>query len=279
MDESKPRKETEASWHSTGKTPGANPAENYERFFVSAIGGPLAVDLMEAASLRPGERVLDIACGTGVVARLAAARVGLSGAVAGLDLNPAMLAVARSAAPGASIEWHEASVESIPLSDETFDAALCQLGLQFVADKAAALREMRRVLVPGGRLLVSLPGAMPPLFAAAHQSLDRHLGPEAAGFLRAVFSLHDPDEIRSLLDAADFRDVSLRQDAKVLSLPAPADFLWQYLQSTPLAALVAQASDGVRAALESEVVEKWQDFSSGSGMVYEQDVIIATAWK
>lgn len=276
MSESKHRKTKEASRRSAG----ANPAENYERFFVPAIGAPLAADLIATAALRPGERVLDVACGTGAVARLAAARVGPTGAVVGLDVNPAMLAVARSStASGASIEWCEASAETIPLPDDSFDAVLCQLGLQFVPDKAAALREMRRVLLPGGRLLLSLPGAMPPLFAAAHRSLGRHLGPEAAGFLSMVFSLHDPAEIRSLLDAAKCRDVSLRQQAKELSLPAPADFLWQYLQSTPIAAAVAQASEETRADLEREVVESWQDYRSGSGMVYRQDVITAAARK
>jgi ubiquinone/menaquinone biosynthesis C-methylase UbiE len=280
MNESKLRQATGASWQSSGKSPGANPAENYERFFVPVIGAPLAADLIKTATLRPGERVLDVACGTGVVARLASARVGPSGAVAGLDINPAMLAVARSAtASGTPIEWHEASAESIPLPDESFDVVLCQLGLQFVPDKAAALGEMRRVLVPGGRVLLNLPAGMPPLFAAVHPSVKRHLGPEAAGFLSMVFSLSDPDEIRSLLDAAKFREVSLQKDAKALSLPAPADFLWQYLQSTPLAAVVSQASDDARAELEQEVVEKWQEFASGDGMAYQQDVITAIALK
>jgi hypothetical protein len=126
---------------------------------------------------------------------------------------------------------------------------------------------------------MNLPAGMPPLFAAVHPSVKRHLGPEAAGFLSMVFSLSDPDEIRSLLDAAKFREVSLQKDAKALSLPAPADFLWQYLQSTPLAAVVSQASDDARAELEQEVVEKWQEFASGDGMAYQQDVITATALK
>jgi len=271
---------TGAPWQAAAQGSGANPAENYERCFVPAIGAPLAVDLIEIAALGPGERVLDVACGTGVVTRLAAARVGPSGAVAGLDVNPGMLAVARSVAPSnPPIEWHEASAESMPLPDASFDAVLCQLGLQFVEDKAAALREMRRVLVPEGRLIVSLPGAMPPLFAAAHQALARHLGPEAAGFVHRVFSLHDPAEIRALLGAADFRGVAVQREAKTFSLPAPAEFLWQYLLSTPLAARVAQASDDARAALEREVVGKWQAFTTDGGMTYQQDVVVATARK
>jgi ubiquinone/menaquinone biosynthesis C-methylase UbiE len=267
-------------WQAVAKGSDANPAENYERFFVPAIGLPLATALIEIAAVRPGERVLDVACGTGVVTRLAVARVGPSGAVTGLDLNAVMLAVARSVTPpNTLIKWYEASAESMPLPDESFDAVLCQLGLQFVQDKASALGEMRRVLVRGGRLTVGLPGAMPPLFAVAHQALERHLGPEAASFLRMVFSLHDPTEIRALLDAADFRDVAVQRKAKTLFLPSPREFFWQYLQSSPLVAMVAQASDNTRTALEREVVGKWQDFTKDGGMTYQQELIVACARK
>ena len=128
-----------------GKAYGGSAPENYQRYFVPAIGGPFAADLIAEAALRSGERVLDVACGTGVVARLAAERVGPGGTVAALDLNPAMLSVARSLpSTGAAIRWYETSAESIPLPDTAFDVVLCQLGLQFVADKSAALREMRR---------------------------------------------------------------------------------------------------------------------------------------
>src|SRR3546814_10148611 len=118
------------------------------------------------AALREGERVLDVACGTGVVTRLASEQVGATGAVAGLDVNPGMLAVARAATPeGMSIEWHEANAEAMPLPDASFDVVLCQLGLQFMPDRQAALREMRRVLVDGGRLAFNVPGPMPRIFA------------------------------------------------------------------------------------------------------------------
>lgn len=106
--------------------------------------GPFATAWLDAAGLQLGERVLDVACGTGVVTRLAAERVGPNGAVAGLDINPAMLAVARTVpSSGASIEWHEASAESLPLADGSFDVVLSSLGLQFVPDKASALRDRR----------------------------------------------------------------------------------------------------------------------------------------
>ncbi len=131
-----------------GKDYGSNAAENYERFFVPLFGRPVADDLMGVAALKPGERVLDVACGTGVVTRLAAERTGAT--VTGLDLNPGMIEVAKSVTPdNMSIEWHQSSAEEMPLPDDAYDVVLCQLSLQFFPDKPAALKEMRRVLAPG----------------------------------------------------------------------------------------------------------------------------------
>lgn len=238
-----------------------NAAENYERYFVPSIGRPVAAALVEAAGLRAGERVLDVACGTGIVARLAAEQVGPRGAVAGLDLNPAMLAVAREVAPAeASIAWHEAPAESIPLPDERFDVVLCGMGLQFFSDREAGLREMRRVLVPGGRLLANVPGPAPPPLEAMAEALARHVSPESASFVHAVFSLHDADEIRALANDAAFDDVEVRSEPVVLHLPSPTDFLWQYVHSTPMAAVVAQVDEERREALEREFSDRCQGF-------------------
>lgn len=238
-----------------------NAAENYERYFVPSIGRPVAGDLVDAASLRPGERVLDVACGTGIVARLAAERVGPPGAVAGLDLNPGMLAVARQVAlPEPSIAWHEASAEAMPLADEGFDVVLCGMGLQFFSDRRAGLREMRRVLAPGGRLLANLPGPAPPPLEAMAEALARHVSPESASFVHAVFSLHDADEIRALATDAGFGDVGVQSAPVALRLPPPEDFLWQYVHSTPVAARVAQVDEERREALERDFSERCRDF-------------------
>ena len=259
---------------------GGSAPENYERYFVPAIGKPLAIDLMDTAALRPGERVLDVACGTGVVTRLAAERVGRDGTVAGLDINPGMLAVARSVpSPGMAIDWQQGSAEAMPLPDAAFDVVLCQLGLQFVPDKAAAVREMQRVLVPGGRLIVSVTGPTPPPFVIFDEALSRHISPEVSPFVRMVFSLHDPDELRELVRGAGFRDVTTQADAKELQLPPPAEFLWQYVHSTPLADAVAQADDDRRAALERDVVTGWQPYVEDGGMVLSPNVVVVTARK
>jgi ubiquinone/menaquinone biosynthesis C-methylase UbiE len=262
------------------KAYGGKPPVNYERFFVPAIGAPLATDLIRLAALRPGERVLDVACGTGIVARLSSQLVGATGTVAGLDVNPGMLAVARSATlPGMPIEWHEASAEAMPLLDASFDVVLCQMGLEFVADKHAALREMRRVLVRGGRLILNVPGPTPLLFNIMREALARHVGAEAVGFLDHVFSLHDTAEIQDFVSGAGFHDVSVQSDTKSLRLPAPEEFLWQYVHSTPLADAVTQMDADRRGLLESDVVANWQKFVKDRALVLQVRIVVATARK
>jgi ubiquinone/menaquinone biosynthesis C-methylase UbiE len=263
-----------------GEGYGGSPPENYERYFVPAIGGPLAKDLIEIAALRPGERVLDVACGTGVVARLASQAVGAAGTVAGLDINPGMLAVARSTTPpGMVIDWQEASAEAIPFPDASVDVVLCQMGLEFLPDKHAALSEMRRVLAPRGRLVLNLPGPTPRPFVVMAEALGRHIGAEAAGFVNQVFSLHDTAEIENLIKGAGFHDVSVQADTRSLRLPTREEFLWQYVHSTPLAGSVAQVDSERRASLEREVVAKWQEFLKDSALALQVRMVVATARK
>jgi ubiquinone/menaquinone biosynthesis C-methylase UbiE len=259
---------------------GGSAPENYERYFVPVIGAPLATDLIDIAALRPGERVLDVACGTGIVTRLAAERVGVTGAVAALDINPGMLTVARSVTPpDMLIEWYESSAESMPLPDEAFDVVLCQLGLQFFPDRLAALREMRRVLAPGGRLAISVVGPKPPIFAILAEALARHINPEISAFMYLVFSLHDTGELQHLISGAGFREVSIHSDHRTLRLAAPKEFLWQYVQSSPLANAVAQVDDDSRAALERDVVAKWQAFVEDGALMLQLAIVVATARK
>ena len=242
-------------------------AEAYESFFVPTIGAPVASDLVRAAELRPGERVLDVACGTGIVARLAAEAVAPGGSVAGLDPNPAMLAVAReSAPPDAAITWWQAPAEAIPFPDGTFDVALCGMGLQFFSDRTGGLREIRRVLKEDGRLLASVPGPEPPVLEIMADALARHVSPESASFVHAVFSLHDGEEIRRLTAEAGFRETHVRSAPKTLHLPAPESFLWGYLRSTPLAAAVAAVDEERRAALEREFCDRCAPFVEEGAM-------------
>lgn len=261
-----------------GAPSAAPPPRNYERYFVPAIGLPVAQSLIRAASLRPGERVLDVGCGTGVIARLAAREVRPGGTVAGLDPNPGMLGVAAAVVPSElGIEWHQASAESMPLPDGAFDVVLCQMALQFIPDRGQALGEMHRVLADGGRIALNVPGPAGPPFELLIDAMARHIGNEAAGFVRTVFALHDEGELDALMDKAGFRDTRMRAETLELMLPPPGDFLPQYIWSTPLSGIVAGASENARAAFEREVVAGWQRFVSGDGMRYRQRIVTVTA--
>ncbi len=251
--------------------------ENYERFFVPVIGKPLAEDLVKLADLQAGESVLDVACGTGIVARLASHKVGREGSVSGLDVNPGMLDIARSL--DESADWYEASAEAIPLSDDTFDVVFCQMGLQFMEDKVVAMQEMRRVLAPDGRLLLNVPGPAADLFIVMAEAMKKHISEQAAGFVSHVFSLYDPVGIEELAIRAGFRDIRVETHKKELHLPKAEEFLWQYVFSTPLAAVVSQADEASHIALEKDVVKQWQNYAKNGSVIYAQPVVTVFAYK
>ena len=128
-------------------------AELYERFLVEPLFRPFAEQLLERVRPTANDSVLDIACGTGIVARLIRKRLGAAAKVVGVDVSAPMLAVARGI--DATIDWREGNATALPVSaDEQFSIVTCHQGLQFVSDKAGAVREMRRVLRSGGRAVL-----------------------------------------------------------------------------------------------------------------------------
>jgi ubiquinone/menaquinone biosynthesis C-methylase UbiE len=256
---------------------GGTAPENYERHFVPVIAQPLAERLIGQANLQAGDRVVDVACGTGVVARLAAERVGPTGAVTGVDVNPGMLAVARMVPTLGTVDWHEASAESLPFDDARQDVVLCQMGLQFFPDKLAALSEARRVLTSRGHLVLNLPGPTPALFSALEAALARHLSPEVSKFVGLVFSLHDPGAVAQLVRDAGFASVEVDADICSLSLPAPETFLWKYVHSTPLAAAVANLNQTQRAALANDFCDNWHQLGGTDSPILELGVTTAIA--
>jgi ubiquinone/menaquinone biosynthesis C-methylase UbiE len=252
-------------------------AENYARDFVPAIATPVSAGLLAAADLRSGERVLDVACGTGVIARLAAAAVGPTGTVAAIDVAPDMIDVARAtpAPSGAAIDWHVGDAISLPFEDDAYDAVVCQMGLMFMSDRPGAVAEMRRVLAPGGRLVVNTPGSIQPPFEVLERAIVDNISPDLAAFVRAVFSMHDPDEVATLLREAGLRDVTANVTPVALRLPAPAEFLWQYINLTPMGPIVAQAPDRARAAMERQAVAAWEPYVVAGRIKAEQPMLVA----
>ena len=253
-------------------------AENYQRDFVPAIAIPVSRELLRVADLQPGERVLDVACGTGLITRLASERVGADGAVMGIDIAPDMIGVAKRvpAPDGAAIQWRVADAAALPIADASVDVVLCQMGLMFMENRAAAIAEMARVLVPSGRVAVNTPGRIQPLFATLERSIVDHISPDLGGFVGAVFSMHDPEAVAALLCEGGFREVSASVATATFRLPAPAEFLWQYINLTPMAALVQQASEPAKAAMEEQFIAGVQPHVADCTTVVDQPMVIAT---
>jgi SAM-dependent methyltransferase len=254
-------------------------AENYQRDFVPLIATPVAETLLPAVDLRHGERVLDVACGTGHVTRAAAAAVGSTGAVTGVDIAPDMIDVAKSvAAPrGAHIDWQIGDAAALSIPDASVDVVLCQMGLMFMADRAAAVSEMRRVLRPSGRVAINTPGRIPPFFEALEGALVNCISPDLGGFVSAVFSMHDPDGVTALLSEAGLRDASASVVTTRLRLPEPSEFLWCYIGLTPMAAFIEQAPETATSALERVFVEEAQPYVVDGTSVVDLPVVVATA--
>ena len=235
-------------------------AETYEEYFVPAMFVPWARMLLRHASLQPGERVLDVACGTGIVARLAAPLVGSNGQVTAVDINPAMLkvALANPAPSGAMIHWQEGNAGALPFPDAAFDVVLCQHGLQFFPDRASAVREMRRVLAPSGRALVIVLQALGrhPVFEALVESAARHLSLPISAVM-TPFALFDADELRGLFMDAGFGRVDVSPEAVTVRFPEPERFVPLAFMSSAAAvpAFARLAAPAKKALLETVCAE------------------------
>lgn len=252
---------------------GGSAPEVYERELVPAVFGPWAPLLIDLAQPKLGERVVDIACGTGIIARIAAVKIGRTGAVAGIDLNPGMLTVARSLKTtndAASVQWYEASADRLPLQDGSFDIAYCQLGLQFFADRLAALREMRRVLSAKGRLALMVWCGIheSPGFDSFAEILERNVGSAAAGIMRSPFALSDADELSRLVADADFQGIRVERRVGTVEFPSVERFVLSYVAGSPLAGHVSQASDMARERLMIDAKSALEKYVDSRGLSF-----------
>ena len=260
-------------------------AELYQRYLVPGITAKWAKDLVDRARLRGGEDVIDVACGTGVVARLAASKV-TPGRVTGLDLNAGMLAVARGVLnEGASVDWLEGSALDLPFPSGRVDALLCQLGLQFFPDQPRALREMRRVVRERGRIALSVYSAIDrtPGANAFVSALDEVLGPEASRIKRGEHSFASAAQLERLLDDAGFGTVDVQTVVQTISFPSVRDYVRFQLLATPMTVLLKDRVEPERQAIISSVASRTAILSTptmleGGKFTFPQEAYVAVAW-
>ena len=259
-------------------------AELYQRYLVPGITTKWAEDLVDRARLRAGEEVLDIACGTGVVTRLAARNV-TPGHVTGLDLNAGMLAVARSvSSEGVPINWMEGSALDLPFPPDRFDVVLCQLGLQFFPDQPRALREMRRVLRERGRAALSVysPIERTPGANAFVRALDEVLCPEASRIKQGEHSFANPAQLEKLLRDAGFGAVDVLTVEQTIIFPSALDYVRFQLLATPMTVLLNDKTEPERQAVISSVASKTAILSTpamldGGKFTFPQEAYVAIA--
>lgn len=253
---------------------GTLPAEDYEKLMVPMVFVPLAEALVGRSGLRAGERVLDVGCGTGVVARRVAVLVGPMN-VAGLDLDPAVLEVGRRIEP--HIDWRAGSAEVLPFPDASFDVVLSQMAIQFFPDRLGALREMRRVLAPGGRVAIGVFGPLErsPGYLAVAGALSRRLGPEAGRL--GPFALADTTVLRSLLVEASFQSVDVTATYPTLKAASTREFVQRLAQGAATIRMIfAKLSEADRDDLVREVDHELGAWIDASGLAFPVEYNIFT---
>jgi ubiquinone/menaquinone biosynthesis C-methylase UbiE len=194
--------------HETGQV-AASAAEIYEAFFIPALFIDWPDQVLTAADVGAGHHVLDIACGTGILARHAEAMVGPNGSVTGVDINEGMLAVARKMNP--NITWELGAAESLPYDPKSFDRVVSQFGLMFFSDPVQAISEMVRVVRPGGKIGVAVWASLEdtPGYAAIAKLLKELFGPEVAKSMEAPYSLGDIQQLRTLFQTGGANEVTI----------------------------------------------------------------------
>lgn len=246
-------------------------AQSYERYLVPAIMANAATGLVQAADVQPGAAVLDVACGTGIVARTATERVGSTGSVTAVDTNDAMLAVARQVSTDTTptIEWRQCDAAATGLPDSAFDVVLCQAAMMFFPDPVAALREMHRVLAPGGRLAFSTFRSIDhaPMYAAIAAAFATHSGPDAGAMIQSAFALSDSEVIRAMTSAAGFTDVRVTIGLNAARYPSAREALCREAAVSPLADALAALDDVAQQALEAEVGGALAEYTDDDGVL------------
>lgn len=242
-------------------------AEAFETYLVPTIFGPWSRALVDLAAPKPGERLLDVGCGTGVAARYAVEFLGPDDAVAAIDLNAGMIAHARTLDTVGAVDWHEGDIMALPFTDEAFDIIVGNQVLQFLPDRADALAEMRRVLADDGRAVFNVYCRIElcPGHCAVANALRRH-DVDPAG-IQNPYAFGDPVALGDVIAAAGFRDVSVVRRTMEARFASPAAFVEALAAGGPSArhALEQLDAGGLRQVI-ADVAEELADYVDDDGL-------------
>lgn len=249
-----------------------NAAEIYEAQKVPAIFAPLAEATLDVIALNADDIILDVACGTGIVARTARRRLGSGPRIVGTDLNEGMIAMARSLTDdnAQSVEWHVADVTALPFADATFSVAICQQGIQFFPDLRKALREIHRVMRRDGSILFSVWAGASAFFTALADALSRHVSDEIGSRSLAPFAFDGIERLETELKTLGYKDVSRTTVTvdRVIDMPELA--LPKEIMGNPVGPTVEAAGEAVMRQIVEDTIGALSAFRHGSGLVVPQ---------
>lgn len=237
--------------------------ENYDRYLGPAFFEPFADDIAARASRERATKVLEIACGTGIVTRRLRDRLPAEAQIVATDLNPGMFAFAQSKfSANENIKWQQADAVALPFPDGSFDAIVCQFGLMFVPDKQAAMRECFRVLAPGGVFLFNVWDAIErnPIGRTAHETIASFFDSDPPNFYELPFGFHDADLIRDLLEKAGFKSVEASLVTLPCRSPSAADFATGLVRGNPVATAIEERGvnvPDVMRAVSQKIAERY----------------------
>jgi len=264
------------SWQIAGDSPAA-----YEEYLVPGFFKPWADKLVQLSSPSPGSDILDVACGTGIVARTAASELGSDSRVTGLDINQQMLNKAAEMAEkeGLEIEWQQGDAGDLPFEDDRFDHLFCQQAVQFFSDPQRVLKEMQRVLKPGETLALNILRSIHynPAYKILADELEEHVGDTAGTMMRSPFPDWDQKTIRNMVSEAGFGDIRVQLEIISMRYPSPEEFLRREAASSPLAGEIEAMDAERRMELVDDLIKSLEAYRDDRGVVFPMETYMIVA--
>jgi ubiquinone/menaquinone biosynthesis C-methylase UbiE len=249
----------------------------YDRYLRPLLFEPYAIDLATRVPILPGLKILELACGTGVLTRALLGMVPGDATIVSTDLSEAMLAVAQQqVSPDERLAWQPADAATLPFDPASFDVVACQFGIMFFPDKAAALREARRVLKPGGTILFNIWDSLPRNEVAfiAHEALARAYPSRPPTFLETPYGFFDAGVVRSLLRDAGFADIRVDTVTHDGHSPSARDAAKGFVSGTPVALDIARAGASVDAGIDAVEAAYAARFGGGPLTVHLSALVV-----